>query len=65
MRVLTVYAHPNPMSFCHAALTSQGLNVHAGHDDVMSVADCGWGMVLARNAHDRHDSALRDGYPPR
>ena len=27
--------------------TSQGLNVHAGHDDVMSVADCGWGMLFA------------------
>jgi pyruvate-ferredoxin/flavodoxin oxidoreductase len=32
------------------ALTSQGLNVHAGHDDMMSVADCGWGMLFARNA---------------
>ncbi len=28
------------------ALTSQGLNVHAGHDDMMSVADCGWGMLF-------------------
>src|SRR3972149_4715415 len=27
------------------ALTSQGLNIHAGHDDVMGVADCGWGGV--------------------
>jgi pyruvate-ferredoxin/flavodoxin oxidoreductase len=27
-------------------LTSQGLNIHAGHDDVMGVADCGWGCCL-------------------
>lgn len=37
------------------ALTSQGLNVHAGHDDVMSVADVGWGMLLARNAQEAGD----------
>jgi pyruvate-ferredoxin/flavodoxin oxidoreductase len=40
------------------ALTSQGLNVHAGHDDVMSVADCGWGMVFARNAQEAGDLCL-------
>ena len=32
------------------ALTSQALNIHCGHDDVMGVADCGWGIVFARNA---------------
>ena len=40
------------------ALTSQGLNVHAGHDDVMSVADCGWGILFARNAQEAGDMAL-------
>ena len=40
------------------ALTSQGLNVHAGHDDVMSVADCGWGMLFARNAQEAGDLCL-------
>jgi pyruvate-ferredoxin/flavodoxin oxidoreductase len=40
------------------ALTSQGLNVHAGHDDLMSVADCGWGMLLARNAQEAGDLCL-------
>src|SRR5437764_287315 len=40
------------------ALTSQGLNVHAGHDDVMSVADCGWGMIFARNAQEAGDLCL-------
>src|ERR1700674_2551569 len=40
------------------ALTSQGLNVHAGHDDVMSVADCGWGMIFARNAQEAGDFCL-------
>jgi pyruvate-ferredoxin/flavodoxin oxidoreductase len=40
------------------ALTSQGLNVHAGHDDIMSVADCGWGIVCARNAQEAGDLCL-------
>ncbi len=40
------------------ALTSQSLNVHAGHDDVMAVADTGWGMLFARNAQEAGDMAL-------
>jgi pyruvate-ferredoxin/flavodoxin oxidoreductase len=40
------------------ALTSHSLNVHAGHDDVMAVADTGWGMLFARNAQEAHDLAL-------
>jgi pyruvate-ferredoxin/flavodoxin oxidoreductase len=40
------------------ALTSQGLNIHAGHDDVMGVADCGWGMLFARNVQEATDLAL-------
>src|SRR5258707_14996985 len=40
------------------ALTSQGLNVHAGHDDVMSVADCGWGMIFGRNAQEAGDLCM-------
>ena len=40
------------------ALTSQGLNVHAGHDDVMSVADCGWGVLFGRNAQEAGDLCL-------
>ncbi len=40
------------------ALTSHSLNVHAGHDDVMAVADCGWGMLFARNAQEAQDLAL-------
>jgi len=37
------------------ALTSQALNIHAGHDDVMGVADAGWGIVFARNAQEAAD----------
>jgi pyruvate-ferredoxin/flavodoxin oxidoreductase len=37
------------------ALTSQALNIHAGHDDVMAVADAGWGIVFARNAQEAAD----------
>ena len=40
------------------ALTSQSLNVHAGHDDVISVADCGWGILFGRNAQETGDLAL-------
>ena len=40
------------------ALTSQSLNVHAGHDDVMSVADCGWGVLFSRNAQEAGDMCL-------
>ena len=40
------------------ALTSQSLNVHAGHDDVMSVADCGWGVLFGRNAQEAGDLCL-------
>ena len=39
------------------ALTSQALNIHAGHDDVMAVADCGWGILFARNAQEAADLA--------
>jgi len=39
------------------ALTSQSLNVHAGHDDVMAVADCGWGMVFGMNGQAAGDLA--------
>jgi pyruvate-ferredoxin/flavodoxin oxidoreductase len=37
------------------ALTSQSLNIHAGHDDVMSVADAGWGILFARNVQEAAD----------
>jgi pyruvate-ferredoxin/flavodoxin oxidoreductase len=40
------------------ALTSHSLNVHAGHDDVYGVADCGWGVLYARNAQESGDFAL-------
>jgi pyruvate-ferredoxin/flavodoxin oxidoreductase len=49
---------PVVMNIGARALTSQGLNVHAGHDDLMSVADCGWGMLFARNAQEAGDFCL-------
>ena len=49
---------PVVMNIGARALTSQGLNVHAGHDDVMSVADCGWGMIFGRNAQEAGDFCL-------
>src|SRR5438046_10404917 len=41
---------PVLMNIGARALTSQGLNVHAGHDGVMSVADAGWALLVARTA---------------
>src|SRR5438309_1167391 len=49
---------PVLMNIGARALTSQGLNVHAGHDDMMSVADCGWGMLFGRNAQEAGDLCL-------
>src|SRR5436305_4803141 len=49
---------PVVMNIGARAVSSQGLNVHAGHDDVMSVADCGWGMTFARNAQEDGDFCL-------
>ena len=40
------------------ALTSHSLNVHCGHDDVMGVADVGWGTLWARNAQECADLTL-------
>ncbi|MBX2860267.1 MAG: 2-oxoacid:acceptor oxidoreductase family protein [Vampirovibrio sp.] len=40
------------------ALTSHSLNVHAGHDDIMSVTDVGWGMLFAQNAQEAGDLCL-------
>lgn len=40
------------------ALSSHSLNVHAGHDDVMAVADTGWGMLFARTAQEAQDLGL-------
>jgi pyruvate-ferredoxin/flavodoxin oxidoreductase len=49
---------PVIMNIGARALTSQGLNVHAGHDDLMSIADCGWGMLFGRNAQEAGDLCL-------
>src|SRR5918999_615415 len=49
---------PVVMNIGARALTSHSLNVHAGHDDVMSVADCGWGVLFGRNAQDAADLCL-------
>jgi pyruvate-ferredoxin/flavodoxin oxidoreductase len=39
-------------------LTSHALNIHCAHDDVMGVADTGWGMLFARNVQEAADLAL-------
>jgi pyruvate-ferredoxin/flavodoxin oxidoreductase len=49
---------PVVMNIGARALTSHSLNVHAGHDDLMSVADCGWGMLFGRNAQEAGDLCL-------
>jgi pyruvate-ferredoxin/flavodoxin oxidoreductase len=49
---------PVVMNIGARALTSHSLNVHAGHDDMMCVADCGWGMLFGRNAQEAADLCL-------
>jgi pyruvate-ferredoxin/flavodoxin oxidoreductase len=49
---------PVVMNIGARALTSHSLNVHAGHDDMMCVADCGWGMLFGRNAQEAGDLCL-------
>jgi pyruvate-ferredoxin/flavodoxin oxidoreductase len=41
-----------------ALTTSHSLNVHAGHDDVMSGADTGWGILLRSQPQDAADIAM-------
>jgi pyruvate-ferredoxin/flavodoxin oxidoreductase len=40
------------------ALTFHALNVHSGHDDVMGVADTGWGILFAHGVQPVGDLAL-------
>ncbi|MBF0625157.1 MAG: 2-oxoacid:acceptor oxidoreductase family protein [Magnetococcales bacterium] len=40
---------PHVLNVGARALTVQSLNVHAGHDDVMGVADVAWGMLFAHS----------------
>ncbi|MDZ7637947.1 MAG: 4Fe-4S binding protein [Bryobacterales bacterium] len=40
------------------ALQSQALATRTGHDDIFSVADCGWGIVFASDAQEVADLAL-------
>jgi pyruvate-ferredoxin/flavodoxin oxidoreductase len=49
---------PMVFSIGARAMTSQALNVHAGHDDVMAVADTGWGILFAKNAQGAGDLCL-------
>ena len=49
---------PQVLNVGARALTSQALNVHAGHDDVMGVADCGWGIVFAHSVQAVADLCL-------
>lgn len=39
-------------------LTSQALCIHAGHDDVMGVADTGWGILFAQSVQATADLSL-------
>lgn len=49
---------PVVMNIGARALTSHSLNVHAGHDDMMCIADVGWGMLFGRNAQEAGDLCL-------
>ncbi|MFI5144870.1 MAG: hypothetical protein ACHQJ4_04680 [Ignavibacteria bacterium] len=40
------------------ALTSHSMTDMCSHDDVMSVSDCGWGMLFAKNVQEAVDFAV-------
>ncbi|MBF0455722.1 MAG: 2-oxoacid:acceptor oxidoreductase family protein [Magnetococcales bacterium] len=49
---------PQVLNVGARALTSQGLNVHAGHDDVMGVSDTGWAILFAQSVQACSDLCL-------
>nr|CRH05832.1 Putative Pyruvate flavodoxin/ferredoxin oxidoreductase alfa subunit [Candidatus Magnetococcus massalia] len=49
---------PQVLNIAARALTHQALNVHAGHDDVMGVADCNWGILFAHSVQASADLCL-------
>ncbi len=63
MRVLTIYAHHNPRSFCHAILTrfSDGLTDGGHTNEVVDLHAIGFNPVLtARDAPDWIDDSVPD-----
>jgi pyruvate-ferredoxin/flavodoxin oxidoreductase len=40
------------------SLASQAITIHAGHDDILSVTDCGWAILFARNPQEAADLAV-------
>lgn len=53
MRVLTVYAHPNPASFCHAVLeqSTRGLEDAGPASEVVDLHAIGFDPVFRRDDH--------------
>ncbi|HAT51131.1 MAG: 2-oxoacid:acceptor oxidoreductase family protein [Nitrospirae bacterium] len=49
---------PQVLNVGARALTSQSLNVHAGHDDVMGVSDVGWGILFGNCVQANADLCL-------
>ena len=49
---------PAVFNIAARAMTVQSLSIHAGHDDIMGVADTGWGMLIGRNAQETGDLCL-------
>ncbi|MBF0369946.1 MAG: 2-oxoacid:acceptor oxidoreductase family protein [Magnetococcales bacterium] len=49
---------PTVLHVAARTLTSQGLCIHAGHDDVMGVADVGWGILFSKNVQGVSDLSL-------
>lgn len=49
---------PQVLHVAARTLTSQGLCIHAGHDDVMAVADTGWGILFSHSVQAVADLTL-------
>lgn len=40
------------------SLASHAITIQSGHDDILSVVDCGWSVLFARNAQEAADLAV-------
>ncbi|MBF0284249.1 MAG: 2-oxoacid:acceptor oxidoreductase family protein [Magnetococcales bacterium] len=49
---------PTVLHVAARTLTSQSLCIHAGHDDVMGVADAGWGILFSQSVQNVADLAM-------
>lgn len=58
--LLTAAGKRLPMVFhvASTSLASHAITIQSGHDDINAVSDCGWGILVGRNAQEAADLAV-------